>query len=142
MSSLPLNRSKTYSKTKVSEIIVKCVNQHGIVANAFRSKRLDHDTNPEMHKNHPTRVLIQTLAIDCTRYGFQKETGLSPTRMVRKPKFAGNPFQSKEPSQYFPGHVVQPQFASNAVYNQRLLRAAQNNNQTLSFRKRLRTPRD
>ena len=44
-------------------------------------------------------------------------------------------FKSKEPSQYFPGHVVQPRVASNAVYNQRLPRAAQNINQTLSFRK-------
>ena len=42
-------------------------------------------TNPETPKNHPTRVLIEILAIDCTRYGFKKETGLSPARLFPKP---------------------------------------------------------
>ncbi|XXG47450.1 hypothetical protein AAC387_Pa02g2096 [Persea americana] len=36
---------------------------------------------------------------------------------------------------YFRVHIVQPQAASNAVYSQRLPRAVQNINQTLSFRK-------
>ena len=38
------------------------------------------------------------------------------------------------PSKYFSEHVVQPRVASNAVYNQHLPRAAENINQTLSFR--------
>ena len=41
---LPMNRLKPYLKRKVSEIIMKCVFQHGIVVNAFRSKRLDRNT--------------------------------------------------------------------------------------------------
>ena len=81
-------------------------------------------TNPETPKNHPTRVLIQIRAIGCTRYGFKKETGLSPARLFPKPKFVGNLFQSKEPSQYFSEHIVQPRVASNAVYNQHFPKAA------------------
>ncbi|XXG47465.1 hypothetical protein AAC387_Pa02g2109 [Persea americana] len=61
--------------------------------------------------------------------------GLSPTTLVPRPNLPETHFKSEEPSQYFPVHVVQPQVASNAVYSQRLPRAAQNINQTLSFRK-------
>ena len=88
------------------------------------SKPSDKYYNPETPKNHPTRVLIQILAIDCTRYGFKKETGLSPARLFPKPKFTGNLFESKEPSQYFSEHIVQPRVASNAVYNQHFPKAA------------------
>ena len=44
MSSLLLNRPKPYLKQKVSESIRKCVFPRGIVVNACRSKRLDHNT--------------------------------------------------------------------------------------------------
>ncbi|XXG62652.1 hypothetical protein AAC387_Pa05g0976 [Persea americana] len=42
--SLPRNRLKPYLERNVSEIIMKCVFQHEIVVNAFRSKRLDRNT--------------------------------------------------------------------------------------------------
>ncbi|XXG62664.1 hypothetical protein AAC387_Pa05g0983 [Persea americana] len=42
--SLPGNRLKPYLERKESEIILRCVFQHEIVVNAFRSKRLDRNT--------------------------------------------------------------------------------------------------
>ena len=58
-----------------------------------------------------------------------------PRHWFLSPNLPETHFKSKEPSQYFPGRVVQPRVALNAVYNQRLPRAVQNLNQTLSFRK-------
>ncbi|XXG47453.1 hypothetical protein AAC387_Pa02g2100 [Persea americana] len=58
-----------------------------------------------------------------------------PRHWFQGPNLPETHFKSKVPSQYFPVHVVQQQVASNAVYSQRLPRAAQNINQTLSFRK-------
>ena len=67
MHSFPVNRSKPYSKRKVYEIIVKCVNQHGIVVNAFRSKRLDHNTleRPRVIRHALLPKYGQLIAQDC-----------------------------------------------------------------------------
>ena len=86
----PQSLETHFEAKRVSEYPKMCLSAQNRVKRI--ANQVTDTTNPEMRKNHPTRAVIQILAMDCTRYVFKKETGLSPTRLVPKPLFAGNPF--------------------------------------------------
>ena len=79
----PQSLETHFEAKRVSEYPKMCLSAQNCVKRT--ANQVTDTTNPEMPKNHPTRFLIQILAIDCIRHGFQKETGLSPARLFPKP---------------------------------------------------------